>query len=55
LFCYGDSIAGQNKNYAYAGMYWTWGGKDDKGKDDNKKDSAQNNWMQRPMRNSGFE
>jgi len=28
LFCYGHSIAGQTENYAYAGMYWTWG-KDD--------------------------
>jgi Putative MetA-pathway of phenol degradation len=55
LFCYGHSIAGQTENYAYAGMYWTWGGKDDKGKDDDKKDSAQNSWMQGPMRNSGFE
>lgn len=25
LFCYGHSIAGQTENYAYAGMYWTWG------------------------------
>ena len=40
LFCYGHSIAGQTENYAYAGMYWTWGGKDDKGKDDDKKDTA---------------
>jgi hypothetical protein len=29
LFCYGHSIVGQTENYAYAGMYWTWG-KDDK-------------------------
>lgn len=29
LFCYGHSIAGQTENYAYVGMYWTWG-KDDK-------------------------
>jgi hypothetical protein len=28
LFSYGHSIAGQTENYAYAGMYWTWG-KDD--------------------------
>ncbi len=26
LFCYGHSIAGQTENYAYVGMYWTWGG-----------------------------
>ena len=30
LFCYGHSVAGQTENYAYLGMYWTWG------KDDNK-------------------
>jgi len=29
LFCYGHSIAGQTENYAYLGMYWTWG-KDEK-------------------------
>jgi len=28
LFAYGHSIAGQTENYAYLGMYWTWG-KDD--------------------------
>lgn len=28
LFCYGHSVAGQTENYAYLGMYWTWG-KDD--------------------------
>jgi hypothetical protein len=46
LFCYGHSVAGQTENYAYAGMYWTWGGKDD------KKDSAQNDWV---MRSNGFQ
>ncbi|HEY1208914.1 MAG TPA: transporter [Terracidiphilus sp.] len=25
LFAYGHSIAGQTENYAYLGMYWTWG------------------------------
>lgn len=34
LFCYGHSVAGQTENYAYAGMYWTWG------KDDKKPDAA---------------
>lgn len=29
LFCYGHSVAGQPENYAYVGMYWTWGGKSD--------------------------
>jgi len=52
LFCYGHSVAGQTENYAYAGMYWTWG-KDDKG--DGQKDAARNEWMQRPMRGNGFE
>src|SRR5665213_3622005 len=28
LFCYGHSVAGQTENYAYLGMYWTWGKKD---------------------------
>jgi Putative MetA-pathway of phenol degradation len=50
LFCYGHSVAGQTENYAYVGMYWTWGGKGDTGKDDDKKDMAANNWMQGPMR-----
>lgn len=34
LFAYGHSVAGQTENYAYLGLYWTWG-KDDK-KDDDK-------------------
>lgn len=25
LFCYGHAVAGQSENYAYVGMYWTWG------------------------------
>ncbi|HVY93847.1 MAG TPA: hypothetical protein VHA14_13895 [Bryobacteraceae bacterium] len=29
LFCYGHSVAGQTENYAYLGLYWTWGPKDD--------------------------
>lgn len=51
LFCYGHSVAGQTENYAYAGMYWTWG-KDDK---DEKKDAARNQWMQGPTSANGFE
>jgi hypothetical protein len=31
LFCYGHSVAGQTENYAYVGMYWTWGKDDKKG------------------------
>ncbi|MDE3180651.1 MAG: hypothetical protein KGM47_13455, partial [Acidobacteriota bacterium] len=27
LFAYGHSVAGQTENYAYLGLYWTWGGK----------------------------
>ncbi|HET9098756.1 MAG TPA: transporter [Acidobacteriaceae bacterium] len=42
LFCYGHSVAGQTENYAYVGMYWTWG------KDDKKSDSGAA-WLQRPM------
>ncbi len=37
LFAYGHTVAGQSENYAYLGLYWTWGHKDDKDKD---KDSA---------------
>jgi hypothetical protein len=25
LFCFGHSVAGQRENYAYLGLYWTWG------------------------------
>jgi len=31
LFAYGHSVAGQTENYAYLGLYQTWGGKSDKG------------------------
>lgn len=27
LFAYGHSVAGQTENYAYLGLYWTWGSK----------------------------
>ncbi len=34
LFCYGHSVAGQTEQYAYLGLYWTWGEKKhDKGND----------------------
>lgn len=37
LFCYGHSVAGQTENYAYVGLYWTWGrNKDDKKEPDTK-------------------
>lgn len=37
LFCYGHSVAGQTENYAYLGLYWTWGKdkKDDHSPQDN--------------------
>ncbi len=28
LFCYGHSVVGQTENYAYLGLYWTWGKKE---------------------------
>ena len=27
LFCYGHTAVGQSENYAYLGLYWTWGNK----------------------------
>jgi hypothetical protein len=27
LFCYGHTAIGQKENYAYLGLYWTWGNK----------------------------
>ena len=36
LFCYGHSVAGQTENYAYVGMYWTWG--KDKSKDNGREE-----------------
>ena len=27
LVCYGHTAVGQSENYAYLGLYWTWGGK----------------------------
>jgi hypothetical protein len=48
LFCYGHSIAGQTENYAYIGMYWTWG-------KDAPKDTTRLDWMQMPTQGRGFE
>jgi hypothetical protein len=47
LFCYGHSIAGQTENYAYVGMYWTWGKGD-------KKPEAASLWMNRANNPNGF-
>lgn len=33
LFCYGHTVAGQHENYAYVGLYWTWGHKSESQKD----------------------
>jgi hypothetical protein len=43
LFCYGHSVAGQTENYAYAGMYWTWG-------KDEKKPSSAMSWVPEALR-----
>ena len=50
LFCYGHSVAGQTENYAYVGMYWTWG-KDKNDKD--KKDAGSPLFLQ-PGNRNGF-
>jgi Putative MetA-pathway of phenol degradation len=47
LFCYGHSIAGQTENYAYVGMYWTWG----KG---GPQPEATSFWLNRPRVPNGF-
>jgi hypothetical protein len=47
LFAYGHSIAGQTENYAYLGLYWTWG------KDD-KKTGARNALPQGPLNRYGL-
>jgi Putative MetA-pathway of phenol degradation len=46
LFCYGHSVAGQTENYAYVGMYWTWGKAD-------KPDQALL-WLHKPRYVNGF-
>ena len=47
LFCYGHSVAGQTEQYAYVGMYWTWG------KDKKKPDSG-DLWLPQPTNTPGF-
>jgi hypothetical protein len=44
LFAYGHSVAGQTENYAYLGLYWTWG-KDKDQPDDKDKDSDEKKSM----------
>jgi len=47
LFCYGHSVAGQTENYAYVGMYWTWG-------KDKKKPDVSAAWLQPSMHPTRF-
>jgi hypothetical protein len=46
LFCYGHSVAGQTEQYAYVGMYWTWG-------KDKKKPASGDTWLPKPMNTPG--
>jgi hypothetical protein len=52
LFCYGHSVAGQTENYAYVGMYWTWG--KDKGKPDDKDKPGSNAMFPGPPARGGL-
>jgi hypothetical protein len=54
LFCYGHSIAGQTENYAYLGIYWTWGIDAKSGATDDKKDASTNPLFPRPPNRNGF-
>ena len=47
LFCYGHSVAGQTENYAYVGMYWTWGKSD-------KQPDAAHSFLPELMYQNGF-
>lgn len=47
LFCYGHSVAGLTENYAYIGLYWTWGGGD-------KKPDPSSAWLPLPVHAMGF-
>ena len=54
LFCYGHSIAGQTENYAYLGMYWTWGKDAASNSPDEKNDSSANLLFPTPPRRNGL-
>jgi hypothetical protein len=47
LFCYGHSVAGQTEQYAYVGVYWTWG-------KDKKKPDSSDPWLREPMNTPGL-
>lgn len=53
LFAYGHSIAGQTENYAYLGLYKTWGKNKDKGKDADKK-TAKDAMLSRQLQKNGL-
>jgi hypothetical protein len=48
LFAYGHSVAGQTENYAYLGLYYTWG------KDADKKASAREAMLSRQFGRNGI-
>ena len=54
LFCYGHSVAGQTENYAYVGMYWTWGKDAKSGSPDEKKTAADNLVFPTPPNRNGL-
>jgi hypothetical protein len=51
LFCYGHSVAGQTENYAYVGMYWTWGKDKDK---DNQTERQDEGYFPGQLNHSAF-
>jgi len=54
LFCYVHSVAGQTENYAYVGMYWTWGKDNKSGSAGDKKDAAANPLFPAPPNRNGL-
>jgi hypothetical protein len=47
LFCYGHTAIGQTENYAYLGLYWTWGHKDTDATKPGDKDSPAGSGLNR--------
>ncbi len=54
LFCYGHSVAGQTENYAYVGMYWTWGKDTKDASPEEKKESAGDLFFPAPPGGNGL-